>query len=264
MNKSNVLCLKKGLNESVIIYSQFIQIIVKQQNKKNGEPSSNHSLPQGCNWARQQSIGTASRTNTIIAEGLDGFDTLVDFDKDDIISLCSTVRKPGGMVVDPNHPNRSISNPGTSIPAITKGRLQLCAYGAGIYQRIGRGVDGMTLLKNRLTEFKYHKEAVDDHDDPDGMPPISKTFGIMKMLEHFPTYLESKLGTSGVALAYYVIRKDAARPNRLPNQVANKPWYVGHKSLVEELIAYAEHAGPTYKTDNATVFCLLQDALAGT
>jgi hypothetical protein len=207
-------------------------------------------------------LGT-TRANAIMAEGLDSFDSLVDFDKDDIKSLCSTVRKPGGMIVDLNDRNRNINNPRTSIPAIAEGRLQLCAYAATIYQRIGREVNVATLSRDRLTEFKHHKEAVDNHDDPDSMPPISKTFGIMKMLEHFPTYLESKLGTSGVALAY-VIRESEARPVPLPNQELQKPWSVGFESLVEELIAYAEHTGPTFKTDNATVFCLLQDALAGT
>ncbi len=207
-------------------------------------------------------LGT-DRANAIIGEGLDNFNALVDFNKDDIKSLCSTVRKPGGLMEDPNDNTRQISNPGTSIPAIAESRLQICAYGSRIYKRIGRNVDATTLSKNRLTEFKYHKEAVDNHDDPDSMPPISKTFGIMKMLEHFPTYLESKLGTSGVPLAY-VIRERALAPVPLPNQAHGKPWSDIHEGLVEELIAYAEHEGPTYRTDNATVYRLLQDSLAGT
>lgn len=207
-------------------------------------------------------LGT-DRANAIIGEGLDNFDALVDFNKDDIKSLCYTVRKPGGLMEDPNNNARQISNPGTSIPAIAESRLQVCAYGARIYKRLGREINATTLSKNRLTEFKYHKETVDNCDDPDSMPPISKTFGIMKMLEHFPTYLESKLGTSGVALAY-VIRPDAQAPVPLPNQAHGKPWSGVHEGLVEELIAYAEHAGPTFKTDSATVYRLLQDALAGT
>ena len=207
-------------------------------------------------------LGT-ERANAIIAEGLDSFDALVDFNKDDIKSLCSTVRKPGGTIEDPNDNTRQISNPGTSIPAISEGRLQLCAYVTGIYKRIGRTVDATTLSRNRLTEFKYHKEVVDNHDDPDSMPPISKTFGIMKMLEHFPTYLESKLGASGISLAY-VIREDAVAPVPLPGLAHGKPWSNVHDSLVQELIAYAVHSGPAFRTDNATVYRILQDSLAGT
>ena len=83
-------------------------------------------------------LGT-ERANAIIAEGLDGFDALVDFNKDDIKSLCSTVRKPGGTIEDPNDNTRQISNPGTSIPAISEGRLQLCAYGTGQVIRVHQG-----------------------------------------------------------------------------------------------------------------------------
>ncbi len=36
-------------------------------------------------------LGT-DRANAIIAEGLNSFDSLIDFNKDDIESLCSTVR----------------------------------------------------------------------------------------------------------------------------------------------------------------------------
>lgn len=61
------------------------------------------------------------------------------------------------------------------------------------------------------------KEAVDNHDDPDSKPPISQTFRIMKVLEHFPTYLESKLGVSEVVLAY-VIREDDVALTPLPGQ----------------------------------------------
>ena len=83
------------------------------------------------------------------------------------------------------------------------------------------------------------------------------------MLEHFPTYLESKLGTSGVALVY-VIRADAQAPVPLPNQAHGKTWSGVHEGPGEELVAYAEHEGPTFKTDSATVYRLLQDSLAGT
>lgn len=38
----------------------------------------------------------------------------------------------------------------------------------------------------------------------------------------------------------------------------------GHESLVEELITYAEHVGLIFCTDNAMVYFLLQDSLAGT
>ena len=55
-------------------------------------------------------LGT-DRANAIIGEGLDNFDALVDFNKDDIKFLCYTVRKPGGLMEDPNNNARQITNP---------------------------------------------------------------------------------------------------------------------------------------------------------
>ena len=206
--------------------------------------------------------GTA-RANAMITEGLDCFDVLPDFTTEDIKALCYSIRKPGGQIEDPADVNALINNPGTSIPAIAESRLMTCVYGAAIYTRIERPCDAVSLSKTRLTEFKNHKEAVDNHDKPEPLQTISKTFGIMKLLEQFPTYLESKIGSGGVPLAY-VIRQHATPVLPLPALAHGKPWSSEHTSLLEELIAFAKHDGPTFQTDNATVYRLLQEVLAGT
>ena len=204
-----------------------------------------------------------NRANAMIAEGLDSFESMMDFSKEDIKSLCSSIRKPGGLVVDPNDADRQVQNPGLSIPAIAESRLITCAYGANIYKRIGREATAVTLSKTRLAEFKTHRETVKDHDDPDGLPPISKTYGIMKLLEHFLTYLESRLGMNSIALAY-MIQENATPALPLPGLAHGKPWSLGHNSIAKELIDYASHDGPAFQTDNATVYRLLQEVLAGT
>ena len=120
-----------------------------------------------------------------------------------------------------------------------------------------------SLSRMQLAEFKTHREAVANHDDPDGLPAISKPFGIMKLLEHFPTYLESKLGANNIALAY-VIRDDAEPPMPLPGLAHGKPWSVSNGSISEELVNYARHDSLAYQMDNATVYRVLQEVLAGT
>ena len=203
------------------------------------------------------------RANAMISEGLDGFESLTDFNKEDIKSLCSSIRKPGGLVVDPNDNNRQVQNPGISLPAISESRLITCAYGASLYAMIGRVPNAVNLSRNRLTEFKTHKETAANQDDPEGLQPISKTFGIMKLLEHFPTFLESKLGTNNIPLAY-IIRDDATPNIPLPGLAHGRPWSVGHESMSQELVSYVRHEGPAFQTDNATVYRLLQENLAGT
>ena len=49
------------------------------------------------------------RANAIIEEGISSMDDFADFDKDDMITLCTSVRKPGGTIPDPANPGRTIS-----------------------------------------------------------------------------------------------------------------------------------------------------------
>lgn len=110
--------------------------------------------------------------NAIIAEGLDSFDAFKNFEKADIKALCSSVRKPGGMIDDPNHDGegdpRQVSNPGTRIPAICETKLIAAAYGAKLYyEQIGRQVDAKSISDVRLVAFRRHLETVESHDDQD-------------------------------------------------------------------------------------------------
>ena len=79
-----------------------------------------------------------AKANAMIAEGLDSLDAFLEFDKDSIKALCASIRKPGGLIVDPNDAARQIQNPGLPIPAIAEGRLITAVYGAKLYERVGR------------------------------------------------------------------------------------------------------------------------------
>ena len=46
-----------------------------------------------------------ARANAIIDEGLESMNDLAEFDQASMKTLCSSVRKPGGTVTDPNDPN---------------------------------------------------------------------------------------------------------------------------------------------------------------
>ena len=101
---------------------------------------------------------------------------------------------------------------------------------------------------------------IDNHNEPEPLPEISKTFTIMKYLDQLPTHLRAMLGVASVALAY-VIRQDANAPNPLPALIPDKQWSMGKTSVVEELIDHFPHEGPADNADNAQVFNLLAIAL---
>ena len=66
----------------------------------------------------------------------------------------------------------------------------------------------------------------------------------------------------------YIIRKDAV-PSPLENQVnlpdnPNSATGPSYDDIMDEQIDYAPHSGVVCKEDNATVFQILQDMVAGT
>ena len=211
------------------------------------------------------------RREVIQAEGLNTVSDFADFDKEDIETLCSSVRKPGGVIPNPNAgvagQPATIPNPGHSIPAICEKRLILAAFTARIYKSIGRPINQTTLNRGRLKQFEAHRLLIEEHDDPEKLPVVSKTMGIVKAMDMVPSNLQERLGITKVALSY-VIRKDAT-PRPLPAQEnsASNPDSAtaeGFETIMDELIEFTPHSGLSYAEDNAKVFQLLQDMVGGT
>ena len=48
---------------------------------------------------------------------------------------------------------------------------------------------------------------MDNHNDPESMSALSKTYTVMKLLDQFPTLQREMMGVSKVALSY-IIRED--------------------------------------------------------
>ena len=203
-----------------------------------------------------------ARRDAIRDEGIGSMDDFPEFDEEDIKVLCSSVRKPGGTVQDPTDRNRRIPNPGYSIPAIAEKRLRLAAYGARIYSMIGRNIVPESLSRERLREFEHHKRAVDEHEDPELMPPVSKVNGIMKALDLIPIHLRERIGTRKVSLSYVI--RDNAEPANLEPLAPDRVTSDEFETLMDELIAVTPHEGAEYTEDNAKVYQILQEVVNGT
>ena len=195
-------------------------------------------------------------------EGLETISDLIEFDEKGIKTLCISVRNPGGTITDPNDAARTISNPGHSIPAIAEKRLKDAVYGAKIYDLISRPLTHEALSRRRLRLFQEHAQIIEDHEDPEQLPVVSKTFGIVKAMDLVPGHFRDRLGVRKIALSY-VIRNDP-NPPALEAQEANSLTGISFNSLMDELIVHAPHEGNAYTEDNAKVFQILQDMVSGT
>ena len=129
-------------------------------------------------------------------------------------------------------------------------RLALAAYAAKIYNSIGRTVNSNALTRRRLTCFKSHKDMVENHNEPEPLPDINKTFTIIRYLDQLPTHLREMLGVAHAPLAY-VIRDTVEALDPLPALIVDKPWSEGKSSVMDKLISYFPHEGPAYEADNA-------------
>ena len=202
-----------------------------------------------------------ARRQAVMDEGLSVMDDLIEFDDEDIKVLCASVRKPGGTIIDPANANNTIPNPGHSIPAIAEKRLKLACYASKIYNILDRPLTADILSRSRLRQFEQHQVTINEHREPEQMPQISKTFGIMKALDMFPIHLRERIGTRKIALAYVI--RGSATPEPLEALQANSITSPNYDSLMDELIARAPHAGTEFNEDNAKVYQVLQDLVAG-
>ena len=71
-------------------------------------------------------------SRTIINQGLDDFDSLIEFTKEDMKTLCTTISCPGRMIINPreniaNQPP-NISDPGHLISMVAEKWLIMTAY----------------------------------------------------------------------------------------------------------------------------------------
>ena len=206
------------------------------------------------------------RREAVQEQGLETITNFLEFDKDGIETLCASVRKPGGTIVNPNAnvagAPATIPNPGYSIPAISEKRLIAAAYTANLYDMIGRDITVNTMSRSRLEAFEKHHALIKEHEDPEKLPMVSRTFGIVKAMDLVPSHLRDRLGVRKVPLAY-VIRSTVATGNApLPEAESNTSN--GFDNITDELIEYTPHNGEGYAEDNAKVFQILQDMVSGT
>ena len=204
----------------------------------------------------------AARRVAIQEEGLLHLDDLVEFDKDGIKSLCSSVRKPGGQIPDPNNVGQVIPNPGFNIPAICEKRLQLACYAARTYALINRGLSQDGLSRARLKLFEQHEKMVKEHVDPEKLPSVDKNFGIVRAMDLLPSHLRDRLGVAKVPLSY-IIRSNET-PSVVENLAPNKATGETYNTIMDELIACIPLSGEHYNEDNAKVFQIIQDMITGT
>ena len=195
-------------------------------------------------------------------EGLVVIDDFLEFDEEGIKALCSSVRKPGGTIDDLANPGTLIPNLGYSISAIAERRMKQATYVARIYNMINRVIDLNTMSRNRLRLYDDYRRMLEEHEDPERLPEVSKSFGIVKAMDLLPGHLRERLGVRKIPLSY-VIRENVL-PAPVQAQAIGSATGPDYNSIADELIMCVPHTGDEYDEDNAKVFQIIQDLVGGT
>ena len=206
--------------------------------------------------------GDLPKAEKIEASGVTDLDSFADFEEQDIVTLCSTLRRPGGTI---NVDGADLPNRGDAISTMCEIRLKMCSYAANYYNIVQRPIDYNSMAWRRIKHFKDLKTIVKNHKNPEDLPEISRKITIMKAIELIEEHLRGVLGVINVPLAY-VIRKEPEVPITIvtnPLRV-DLPYGTSFQSFYDEMIACANHTGAAYSEDNASVLNILVHVLKGT
>ena len=112
-------------------------------------------------------------------QGLVFIEDFLEFDKEAIETLCTSIRKPGGTIANPDvgSPNApaEIPNPGFSVLAICEKRLISAACIANVYDMVERDITSDTLSHACIKKYEAHHTLMDNHEDPERLQAVSRT-----------------------------------------------------------------------------------------
>ena len=147
-------------------------------------------------------IGFASdaQATRVRTTGLDSFATLSEYDKDDVVSLCRTLRKDS-------------TNPMVIGPIVEKRLIQAASLSKH-YDLMTRTLNATNLSKNRLSTYGKHMDMLEElkkKKNPE-LEKVGQKYSVTKFLEDFPLYLKTQIGVRGVPLSYVIREVDAPAP----------------------------------------------------
>ena len=109
------------------------------------------------------------------------FEDLVDLANEDITTLCSALRRPGGTILNPA--NEVIQNPGIPVSALAERRLKIVIYIARLYvRRITRTLTPVMITIDEVRNAQILMERDAAHKNPTENHKIGDTKAMMEFL----------------------------------------------------------------------------------
>jgi len=110
--------------------------------------------------------GDLNKAEKIETSGVTDLDSFADFAEEDVVTLCATLRRPGGTITvdDQERPDR-----GVAISTMCVIRLKMCSYAANYYNIVQRPIDYESMAWRRIKHFKDLKTIIKNHTNPEDL-----------------------------------------------------------------------------------------------
>ena len=207
----------------------------------------------------QMALSAAQRT-ALSNEGLDTVDDFVDFKEEELKAAFKNMRS---------------LTPPVLLPAKSTSRLLVASIAHSYYLTTKRAINHTNMhYRDVLREFFIEWKAIEDLNSKDNelkMPIISKNCPPIKWCESMKHYLDSTFGVRKIPLSYIIREKVEVDPEAPPagqqpdpdvkyDPLVQGKAYGNSGSVLGDLIVRATHTHPLYKSDNAKVFSLIEQA----
>ena len=216
---------------------------------------------------------TAVQRTRLAAEGLTQVADFADFKADQIDDAIKNLRVsiPGIPAVVDGGGNVTTPAVPPILPCLISAqcqrRLNIASVAWHYYDSIGRVQSPVNMnYTNVLRMFYSEWEAIEQlrEEDKPEVPVLSKHMTPIRWLESFKDCTSRTFGVRNCPLAY-VIRDAVAVPNEVDDPL--EPGFAHSAtsgSVLNELIRRLNHTDPLFRTDNATVYSMLEVATRNT
>ena len=197
----------------------------------------------------------AAAAAIVNTQGIDSLDELKVLKPADVSVLAKTIRRPGGMIDNPdagqeNQPAQ-VATPGNALSVRAEMSIVLASYYVTHrVDRISRACEIGTVTLEAVRTLRQLRDSEKEHKDPDTRPTVDDR-DWAKTFELIDDHLGECGGELGLPLAY-VTRREAAVPAEADDPAEN------YTTPAEQMIARAPHtvggtASPVYTANNGKV-----------
>ena len=203
------------------------------------------------------------------SKGIDTVEDISDSDKDTLTQVADNLRKPGGMIPNPDHgalAGATIPTPPFVFGAKSQQRMLAASEMTRFYHRFGRTCTAANIVWNPVIgnfQEKWKALAARRIVEETEVPNITKSLPVIRWTEAFDDYLHQTIGAGTIPFAF-VSREVVDISAPAPEFATGRPHSEIHGSVEAELILQASHTHLLYRNDNSKIYYKLDEATRGT